>query len=178
MPTIPYIKRVAAAALGSIDSVLNHWLPGGKREGHEYLPLNPRRSDSQPGSFSINLTTGAWSDFAMGDKGLDLVSLIAYLENETQGKATNHLAVFLGIEPEESNQPKRTGSDSKPSGNGKHQPARKNRTPPRFRRAVMMAMTAGSVSYRFPMMHQSPRRRIRNTGSRQSVIRIMLRMAV
>ena len=75
MPTIPFIKRVAAAALGSIDTVLNHWLPGGKREGHEYLPLNPKRSDSKPGSFSINLNTGEWADFATGDKGLDGIAI-------------------------------------------------------------------------------------------------------
>jgi len=119
MPTIHFIKRVSAAALGAIDAVLRHWLPGGQRQGHEYLPLNPKRSDSGPGSFSINLNTGAWSDFATGDKGLDLVALVSYLENETQGNAANRLGVFLGIEPEASNQPKRTGSDSKPSGNGK-----------------------------------------------------------
>lgn len=118
MPTIPYIKRVSAAALGSINSVLNQWLPGGKREGHEYLPLNPKRSDSKPGSFSINLSTGAWGDFATGDKGLDLVALVAYLESETQGKAARRLAAFLGLEPEESNSPKRAGSDSRKPGNG------------------------------------------------------------
>lgn len=119
MPTIPYIKRVAAAALGSIDSVLNHWLPGGKHEGREYRPRNPKRADNEPGSFSINLDTGAWSDFATGDKGLDLVALVSYLENETQGKAAKRLAVFLGIEPEESKPSKHAGNDSKSSGNGK-----------------------------------------------------------
>ncbi|NBQ68915.1 MAG: DUF927 domain-containing protein [Nitrosomonadaceae bacterium] len=125
MPTIPYIKRVATAALGSIDSVLNHWLPNGQRQGHEYLPLNPKRSDSAPGSFSINLNTGAWSDFACDAKGLDLVAMVAYLEGETQGKAARRLAVFLGIEPEESSPPKRAGSDSKPSGNSKASTGRK-----------------------------------------------------
>jgi len=119
MPTIPYIKRVSAAALGSIDSILNHWLPGGKREGSEYLTLNPKRADSAPGSFSINLKTGKWSDFATGDKGLDLVALIAYLEGETQGKAARRLAAFLGLEPEESSPPKRTNSGSRKPGNGK-----------------------------------------------------------
>jgi hypothetical protein len=39
-------ERIKAAALSSIEAVLAHWLPGGKRRGHEYLPLNPRRSDS------------------------------------------------------------------------------------------------------------------------------------
>lgn len=115
--SISFIKQVAAAALGSIDTVLNHWVPGGKREGHEYLPLNPKRSDSKPGSFSINLSTGAWSDFATGDKGLDLVSLVGYLENETQGKAAKRLAAFLGIQPEKTDSPKHTRNDSKQSGN-------------------------------------------------------------
>ena len=119
MPKIPYIKKVASIALGAIDSVLAHWLPGGKREGHEYLPLNPQRSDSKPGSFSINLNTGEWGDFACGAKGKDLVSLVAYLENEPQGKAAERLAAFLGIEAEESGTLKRTGNDSKPSVNGK-----------------------------------------------------------
>ena len=119
MPTIPFIKRVAAAALGSIDTVLNHWLPSGKREGHEYLPLNPKRGDSKPGSFSINLNTGERGDFATGDKGLDLVSLVAYLEGESQGNAANRLAAFLGIPSEENNTPERTKNDLKQSGNGK-----------------------------------------------------------
>ncbi|GKS69964.1 hypothetical protein W03_19680 [Nitrosomonas sp. PY1] len=119
MPNPQRIKQIAAIALDNIDAILAHWLPGGKREGYEYLPLNPKRSDSKPGSFSINLTTGAWSDFATGDKGLDLVSLIAYLENETQGKAAQHLAAFLGIPPEQNDSSKRAMSDSKKIGNGK-----------------------------------------------------------
>lgn len=117
MPKIPYIKKVASIALGAIDGVLAQWLPGGKREGHEYLPLNPKRSDSEPGSFSINLRTGAWSDFATGDKGKDLVSLVAYLENETQGKAAVRLAAFLGIPSEDNSAPKHAGNDSKQTGN-------------------------------------------------------------
>jgi uncharacterized protein (DUF927 family) len=119
MPTIPYIKRVAIAGLGNIDSVLNRWLPGGKREGSEYLTLNPKRTDGAPGSFSVNVKTSKWADFATGDKGLDLVSLIAYLENETQGKAAEKLAAFLGLEPEESSSPKRASNGSKNPGNGK-----------------------------------------------------------
>lgn len=117
--TIRYIKQVAATSKNSIETVLNHWLPGGKREGHEYLPLNPKRSDITPGSFSINLNTGAWGDFATGDKGLDLVSLVGYLEGITQGEAAKRLAAFLGI-PSEKNYPsKRVKSDLKSFDNGK-----------------------------------------------------------
>lgn len=95
-------SRIKAAALASIESVLSNWTPDGKRQGREYLPLNPRRSDSKPGSFSINLDTGAWSDFATGDKGGDLVSLVAYLEGIKQGEAAKRLAAFLGLNSEKS----------------------------------------------------------------------------
>jgi hypothetical protein len=35
--------------------------------------------DQNPGSFSINVRTGRWADFATGDKGGDVISLAAYL---------------------------------------------------------------------------------------------------
>lgn len=123
LPKIPDIKRVAAAALANISSVLSHWLPNGKRQGHEYLPRNPKRSDNKPGSFSVNLNTGAWSDFATGDKGLDLVALVAYLENESQGAAARRLADFLGIDLGKSNPPKRATIDSISNVNGKPSPS-------------------------------------------------------
>lgn len=91
------IRLIAARALSGMDSILAYWLPGGKREGHEYLPLNPKRSDSSPGSFSVNLKTGKWGDFADGAKGNDLVSLVAYLEGCTQSDAAQRLAEFLNI---------------------------------------------------------------------------------
>jgi len=116
LPKIPEIKKVAAASLGAIDSVLSHWLPGGKREGTEYLPLNPLRADSKTGSFSVNLRTGKWSEFATGDKGLDLVSLVAYLENCSQGQAAEKLASFLGIDLVKSNAPEHATGKPKESG--------------------------------------------------------------
>ena len=125
LPKIPYIKKVASIALGAIDSVLAHWLPGGKQQGQEYVVKNPTRADAQPGSFSINLNIGEWADFATGDKGKDLVSLVAYLENLSQGKATERLAAFLKIPPEQSNASKRTGNDSKQSGNSNTPASRK-----------------------------------------------------
>ena len=85
------------AALAAVESVLDRWAPAGKRQGREYLPLNPRRGDHKPGSFSINLDKGTWSDFATGDKGGDLVSLVAYLDNVKQSEAAERLAAFLGL---------------------------------------------------------------------------------
>jgi len=104
------IKQIAQAALTSIDSVLNRWCAGGKRQGHEYVVLNPTRSDSKAGSFSINLTTGAWSDFATDDKGGDLVALVAYIDNVKMGEAAKRLSQFLGISTEKTDAQKRAVS--------------------------------------------------------------------
>lgn len=93
-----FIQRVAAAALERLDAVID-WLglAGGKTQGREYLPLNPLRSDTKPGSFTINRDTGAWADFACDAKGGDLVSLAAYLYGVKQGEAAARLADFLGV---------------------------------------------------------------------------------
>ena len=94
-----YFQQVSEAALNQFDSLMS-WLglEGGKRSGPEYLPLNPRRGDHTPGSFSINTATGKWSDFADDDaKGGDLVSLVAYQQGVKQLAAADALAGFLGL---------------------------------------------------------------------------------
>jgi len=85
-------------ALPLLPAILQRLLPNGRREGHEYLALNPRRGDRQPGSFKINLKTGRWADFSSGDKGGDPVSLVAFIENCKQGEAALKLARMLGID--------------------------------------------------------------------------------
>ncbi|MBV6415128.1 MAG: hypothetical protein OMOMHJEC_02971 [Xanthomonadales bacterium] len=97
---------IAAAALASVDAVLSRWLPEGKREGHEWTARNPTRADNRAGSFRVNLKSGRWSDFATGDRGGDLVSLVAYLDGCTQGTAADALAVFLGIQSGTTDAPK------------------------------------------------------------------------
>lgn len=93
-----WISRVSAASLARFDEVMG-WLglEGGKRQGREYLPLNPNRADHKPGSFSINVDTGAWMDGASGDKGGDLVALAAFVLHLKQADAGRALAGFLGI---------------------------------------------------------------------------------
>jgi len=97
-----YIQRVADAALNDFDAAMG-WLSlsGGKVQGREYLPLNPNRADTKPGSFSINRDSGAWSDFATGDSGGDLVSLAAYVWGLGQFDAAKQLGEKLGIFPDE-----------------------------------------------------------------------------
>lgn len=106
-----YIKQVAAAALASIDSVLRHWCPGGKRESHEYVALNHKRADSTLGSFKVNLNTGAWSDFAVDKSGGDLVALVAYLDDLTQFEAAKQLGAFIGM-PYQNNDTQKSATSS------------------------------------------------------------------
>lgn len=91
------IREVAAAALEQSEQVLRQWLPAGKRQGSEWVSVNPTRADSSPGSFSVNIESGAWADFATYDRGGDLVALVAYLEPCSQKEAAKRLADFLGL---------------------------------------------------------------------------------
>jgi hypothetical protein len=78
-------------------ALLARWLPDGKRHGNEWVALNPRRLDRRPGSFSVNLRTGRWADFATGDKGGDPISLAAYLAGTSQIDAAIRLSRMLGL---------------------------------------------------------------------------------
>jgi hypothetical protein len=88
---------VNRVALRELPVLLTRWLPGGKRQGHEYVVRNPRRADGHAGSFSINLKTGRWADFATGDRGGDVVSLAAFLAGIGQYEAAERLAEMLGV---------------------------------------------------------------------------------
>jgi hypothetical protein len=90
--------RINFEALVYLEAICCRLLPSGRREGHEYLALNPRRGDRRLGSFKINLRTGVWSDFSSGDKGSDPVSLVAFIEGCKQGEAALKLARMLGLD--------------------------------------------------------------------------------
>jgi hypothetical protein len=81
----------------SFHAVLVRILPDGKTIGGEYVARNPRRVDHRLGSFKVNLRTGRWADFATGDRGGDPISLVAYLENISQGEAALLLAQMTGL---------------------------------------------------------------------------------
>jgi hypothetical protein len=91
-------RSINQAAVPALPAILARLLPGGKISGGEYVVRNPARADRRPGSFKINLRSGRWSDFATGDRGGDPVSLVAYLENVSQGEAARMLARMLGLE--------------------------------------------------------------------------------
>jgi hypothetical protein len=88
---------VNQVALVHLPSLVRTWLPNGRRRGNEWVSLNPRRNDKHQGSFSVNLRTGKWADFAVGDKGGDPISLAAYIFNTSQADAARTLAITLGV---------------------------------------------------------------------------------
>jgi len=94
-------KRIAAEALRHADTIVRRWLPDGRREGPEWVALNPTRHDRRKGSFKVNLTTGAWGDFATGEGGGDLTGLAAKLFGIGQVEAAKRIADMLGIDPHE-----------------------------------------------------------------------------
>jgi hypothetical protein len=97
-PDQPDFTAVNRAALAVLPTLLRRWLPGGRIESNEYVALNPCRSDRRFGSFSINLRTGRWADFAIdGARGGDPISLAAYLCGIGQVEAAVRLAAMLGI---------------------------------------------------------------------------------
>ena len=93
----PNYEEIAAAALNNLGEIVFRWLPDAKRIGNEAQARNPKRGDRSPGSFSINLTTGKWSDFATGDKGGDAISLAAWLFDLPQPEAARRVAAMVGI---------------------------------------------------------------------------------
>lgn len=86
---------LAAELLQRADSLVAEWLPGGKREGHEWKCGS--LSGEAGGSCSINLKTGQWGDFATEDKGGDLISLYAAIQGMDQGDAARELVDRLGL---------------------------------------------------------------------------------
>jgi putative DNA primase/helicase len=90
-------RFIAAQAVSCADTLVPQWLPDGRRRGAEWVALNPTRPDRCAGSFSVNLRTGRWADFATGDGGGDLISLRAYLDNLSQGEAARRIALELDL---------------------------------------------------------------------------------
>jgi hypothetical protein len=93
--------RIANLALGHAETLVRRWLPNGRREGAEWVALNPTRADRRTGSFKINLKSGRWCDFATGHAGGDLIALAAYLFHLEQVEAARKIALALGIDPYE-----------------------------------------------------------------------------
>src|ERR1700694_3489639 len=87
------INRAAVAVARALLPTL---IPGGTFRSLQYVVRNPCRDDRKAGSFTINYKTGVWKDFASGDSGSDIISLVAHFRNYSQGDAARELADKLG----------------------------------------------------------------------------------
>lgn len=63
-----------------LTSKIKEFLPTGQEKNGEWHCLNPLRDDKNAGSFSINLYTGLWKDFASNTQG-NMVTLISEMKN-------------------------------------------------------------------------------------------------
>jgi AAA domain len=99
------------AALARGRTFLETLIPGGKFRSLEYIVRNPTRDDKNPGSFTINYRTGIWKDFATGDGGSDLISLLAYVRGIGQGDAAREMAGKIGMPLPKSNSDYANGKD-------------------------------------------------------------------
>jgi hypothetical protein len=96
---------VKAATLRSLDFIIPNLLPGGKRQGDEWVVRNPTRNDNKARSFSINMRTGVWSDFATGESGGDMIDLYRYINGCTNLEAMKALAGMLNVQAGASSTP-------------------------------------------------------------------------
>lgn len=80
-------ERARTLALESIRS----WCPGadrGRTDGRgELVFRSPLRNDNTPGSFSVNMKTGLFSDFADPEAKGDVLTLYSLINNTTPGDA-------------------------------------------------------------------------------------------
>jgi hypothetical protein len=90
-------RALQQASKPVLSRLVRDWLPDGRREGNEWVALNPRRADRSLGSFKVNLHTGRWADFVIGVKGGDPVSLLAYLKGVPPTEAARLLAEELRV---------------------------------------------------------------------------------
>lgn len=89
-------KRINEAALAN-PGFLQGRLPKAKRQGRELVAGDIHGNPGK--SFSCNTETGVWSDFATGESGGDIISLVATQEELGQAKAARMIAEEIGLAP-------------------------------------------------------------------------------
>lgn len=89
-------KNLSKRILANWEGILLPLLPEAEVLGVELVARNPRRDDRTPGSFRLNLDSGAWADFALeGIKGADPVSFLAYVLDTTPQEARDYALAKL-----------------------------------------------------------------------------------
>ena len=104
----PRFEALAAVLLAMAESLVHQWLPGGVMRGHEYQCASVQGGAGT--SFSVNLNSGKWADFASGEKGGDLIGLyMACFAVQSMTHAAVQIARELGLEDVAGVQPVRNG---------------------------------------------------------------------
>ena len=96
-PSIDF-DRLRAVAVNNAENLIRGLLPDGKPSGREWIALDPTRGDHSPGSFSQNMDTGLWGEFATGAKG-GILELYAYVRGVSIVDAAHAVARDLGLSP-------------------------------------------------------------------------------
>lgn len=78
------------------DALIEQWLPGGIKRGHEWQCGS--LGGEAGSSCSVNLTNGRWKDFATDEQGGDRLSLYAAIHGQSMAKAAVSVARELGLE--------------------------------------------------------------------------------
>ena len=94
LPPIRFAE-LAAALLDRVEHLVPRWLPGGKRDGHEWKCGNLQGGEGS--SAGVNMHTGKWADFATGEQGGDLLSLYAAIHGLPMSKAAAQVAREQGL---------------------------------------------------------------------------------
>lgn len=104
-------QALNAAALAQCPGLLERLLPGGKLRGPEYVcgDLNGGPGDS----CSVNIHSGRWGDFAAGQSGGDLISLVAEQRGVNQVEAARLLGEMVG-RPVDAPPPRAQSTATKP----------------------------------------------------------------
>lgn len=92
-------QAINAAILRSPETVLRELYPKGRREGRNFRMGSINGEEGS--SLAVCLSgpkAGVWSDFATGDRGGDIIRLLAVSEGCKQSVAARKLADMLGVE--------------------------------------------------------------------------------
>lgn len=98
------LQTIVGMLRGRIESLAADLVPGGRRQGSEYVGLNPVRGDARAGSFKIHLDgdrAGVWADWADGSREArgDALDLIAYIKtNGDKSLALQWARRWLGVD--------------------------------------------------------------------------------
>jgi|GEM_PF-4033554 len=84
---------INSAALGCCPGLLENLLQEGKVRGREYVSSGLAGGEGD--SLSVNMEEGVWADFATGEGGSDIVSLVAAIKGIGQGEAARALAKMI-----------------------------------------------------------------------------------